>query len=239
MGRIAACRASPAATTRGLLPFDAWRGDRAKRPRVAWPATTSDGNGPTQRGRKRGRQHSQGRRADAGRARAPRAVDRGRGGRVQPPLRLDRRRHHGVRSRRLALPPLRRLRDRAGARAAAGPRRHGAGALLPAVSDGQAVPRPHPLVGLSAGGGGGRHHALRAVAGGGLRRPGDRADADRLAGGPRVRRAAARRHAARHRLDHAGRRHRLHPLRHVRQPPAASRGRIAAMRPRTSSPTST
>ena len=71
---------------------------------------------------------------------------------------------------------------------------------------------------------------------------GDRATApttDGLAGGPRARPPAAGGHAARHRLDHAGRRYRLSPVRPVRPPPAASRGRIAATRPRTSSPTST
>ena len=84
-----------------------------------------------------------------------------------------------------------------------------------------------------------RHHPLRALAGRLLRRPRHHADHHRLRRGRRLRRAAARGHAARHRLDHAGRGHRLPPLRHVRQPPAAARGRIAATRSRTSSPTST
>ena len=120
------------------------------------------------------------RRAVAGRAREGRTLHRGGRRRVQPPGRPDRHGDHGDRGRRLAVPSLCRLRDRAGPCAAARACRHGAGALLPPVPDGAPVPRPHPLVGLPARGRERRHHPLRPLAGRLFRRPRHHADHHRL-----------------------------------------------------------
>lgn len=132
-------------------------------------------------------------------------------------------------------PPTRSCRPRAAPRA----RGHGAGALLPAVPHGSPLPRPHPLVGLPIRRGGRRHDALCACPGPRPRRPGHHADHGRLDRRCHLHRAAARRHAPRHRLDHAGR---------LQSPSSSARcsattcrilGRTAATQSRTWSPTST
>ena len=86
-----------------------------------------------------------------------------------------------------------------------------------------AVPRPHPLVGLSARRRERRHDRSTCSRQGAYF--GDRAtdaDDDRLAGRRRLHRAAARGDAPRHRLDHAGRRHRFPALCPLRQLSAAA-----------------
>ena len=86
-----------------------------------------------------------------------RAAAQGRGihragrGRRQPAVRLGGHARHRDRGRDVAVPSLRGLRDRSDAGAALHPRRLRAGAGLPAVSGGAALPRPHPLVGRARG----------------------------------------------------------------------------------------
>ena len=101
-------------------------------------------------------------------------------------------------------------------------RRVRAGPELPAVSDGGAVPQPHPLVRCRARLRGRRDPRLRDRGRRGLHRPRHDAEPNRHRARHHLHRAAARGDAAHHRLDRAGRRARFPRLRVFRSVPAAA-----------------
>ncbi len=121
--------------------------------------------------------------------------------------------------------------DHRDAAAALRPRRLRAGAELPAVSDGDAVPQPHPLVGRGAGTDRRRHPDLRHRGRRRFHRPRHHADAARHHPRRHLHRAAARSDAAHHRLDRAGRSR-------LRSSPMPISGRICRSRGRTAASTS-
>ena len=188
------------------------------------------------------------RRAVRGQAPEGRGADRGGGRRHQPPRRLARLGRDRLRRVRLGVPPLRgaagsppfwRRRSCRPTLLRPAARRHGAGAVLPAVSD---VPRACATA-SAAGLALRRRRASPSSATCSRRAPtsaiAPSTPTARLLRRRRPHRAAARGDAPLHRLDHAGRGHAVHRLRAVRQVSAAALDAPRLCHRATSSPTST
>ena len=213
-------------------PVLAWLGETPKRQKRRAGGTMADGNIPALAGDPPGISEAA--------LKKGRGVHRGRRGRVQPAVRHRGQCRHHRRGGDVAVPPLRRHRrrlavprfpDHRDAAAALRARRLRAGAELPAVSDGDAVPQPHPLVGRGAGIDRRRHPDLRHRGRRGFHRPRHLADPARHRARRHLHRAAAGGDAAHHRLDRAGHRAR-------RSSPTPISGRICRSRGRTAASTS-